>query len=131
MKITNDFGWETFTAQESTESAVDLEFRHRGSFSCEGVNFGCADVGVEELTIEQASSSPEVFTADATKFGSSLSQGSDSSPHLVEEVAEPLGDHEHDHDGQPERDVSGRLDEDHSEADGHAHDAAELRRRAH
>ena len=46
----------------------------------------------------------------------------------VEEVADPLGNGEHHDDGQTERDVTGALDEDDGEADGHAHSAAQLAR---
>ena len=46
----------------------------------------------------------------------------------VEEVADPLGNGEHHDDGQTERDVTGALDEDDGEADGHAHSATQLAR---
>ena len=50
-------------------------------------------------------------------------------PYRVEEVADPLGDGEHHHYGQPEGDVPGALDEDHGQTDGHSHDASQLARR--
>ena len=43
----------------------------------------------------------------------------------------PLGHDETEHDGNTERDVSGTLDDDDGQADGHTHGAAKLAGRAH